>query len=125
MCAIRVGVMLCLALLLTACSGGNAVLNAEQISGGSVLNGQHLVYGYGCGTCHIIPGIAEASGAVGPSLQGFASRVYIAGSMTNEPEHLVQWITDPQKIVPGNAMPNLGVTRDQARQIAAFLYTLR
>jgi cytochrome c2 len=117
--------MLCLALLLTACSGGNAVLNAEQISGGSVLNGQHLVYGYGCGTCHIIPGIAEASGAVGPSLQGFASRVYIAGSMTNEPEHLVQWITDPQKIVPGNAMPNLGVTRDQARQIAAFLYTLR
>jgi cytochrome c1 len=69
--------------------------------------------------------MAEATGTIGPPLQGFASRVYIAGSLTNEPENLVAWLTDPQKIVPGNGMPNLGVTKEQARQMAAFLYTLR
>ena len=51
--------------------------------------------------------------------------MYIAGSLTNQPEHLIAWLEDPQKIVPHNAMPTLGITRDQARKIAAYLYTLR
>lgn len=92
---------------------------------GNAHTGQHLIYTYGCGSCHVIPGIAEASGTAGPSLDGFASRVYVAGSLTNEPHNLVTWIVDPQKIVPGNAMPALGVTEAQARDMAAYLYTLQ
>lgn len=110
---------------LWACTEPQLTLTAERLTGGNVGIGQHLVYGYGCGTCHVIPGIAEARGNVGPALEGFASRVYIAGSLTNEPDHLIAWLTDPQSIVPGNAMPNLGITREQARQIAAYLYTLQ
>jgi cytochrome c len=37
----------------------------------------------------------------------------------------VQWITVPQSIEPNTAMPSLGVTEGQARDIAAYLYTLR
>ncbi len=95
------------------------------MTGGNAHVGRHLVYSYGCGSCHVIPGIAEANGVVGPTLQGFASRVYIAGSLTNEPENLFLWVTKPQRVIPGNAMPDLGVTEPQSHDIAAYLYTLQ
>ena len=41
------------------------------------------------------------------------------------PENLVIWLRDPQKVVPGNAMPNLNLTDEQSRDIAAYLSTLR
>ena len=87
--------------------------------------GRHLIYSYGCGSCHVIPGVAEAVGTVGPSLKGLANRDYIAGVLTNTPDNLSRWIADPQALEPGNAMPRLGVTPEQARRIAAYLYTLK
>ncbi len=87
--------------------------------------GQHLIYSYACGSCHAIPGIAEANGTVGPPLRGFASRTYIAGTMMNQPKNLFLWITKPQEVVAGNAMPDLGVSEGQAHDIAAYLYTLQ
>jgi cytochrome c1 len=38
---------------------------------------------------------------------------------------LITWLRDPQAIVPGNAMPNMGLQDQQARDIAAYLYTLQ
>lgn len=111
------------ALALSACGGRETVL-AENVTAGNAAIGQHLIYTYGCGSCHIIPGIAEAKGTVGPPLQGFASRIYMAGSLVNTPENLIHWITKPQEINPGTAMPDLGVTEQQAHDIAAYLYTL-
>jgi cytochrome c len=87
--------------------------------------GQRFLYGYNCGSCHVIPGIAEATGTVGPPLGGFGSRNYIAGLLVNTPENLVRWITDPEKVEPGSGMPKLGVTEEQAMDISAYLYTLR
>jgi len=87
--------------------------------------GEHLIYAYGCGSCHLIPGVAEANGSVGPPLQGFGSRIYIAGLLVNTPENLLHWISKPQEVDPGTAMPDLGVTEPQARDIAAYLYTLQ
>ena len=55
----------------------------------------------------------------------FARRAYIAGQLPNDPENLVRWIQDPQGVEPGTAMPNLGVTAAVARDMAAYLYTLR
>ena len=116
---------LILVLLLCSCTQPESFQQGEQLTGGSAFNGRHLIYSYGCGSCHIIPGIAEANGTVGPTLKGFASRVYIAGSLTNETKNLLYWIAKPQEIVPGNAMPNLGITEHQARDMAAYLYTLQ
>lgn len=80
---------------------------------------------YGCPSCHTIPGVEGANALVGPPLTGFARRRYIGGRVPNEPEHLVSWILNPQAIKPGTAMPNLGVSGQDALHIAAYLYTLR
>jgi len=77
-----------------------------------------------CAACHTVPGVPGANGAVGPSLKGIANRQIIAGKLSNNPANLVRWLMHPQQIVPGNAMPEMGLTEDQARKIAAYLYTL-
>lgn len=78
---------------------------------------------YGCGSCHTINGISGANAAVGPNLGGLAQRRYIAGRLPNTPANLVAWIRNPQRIDPGNVMPDLGVTPRDARDIAAYLYS--
>ena len=107
------------------CGRPASAVQAEQATAGSTDLGRHLLYSYGCGSCHVIPGVAEARGTVGPPLDGFGNRLYIAGSLQNTPNNLFRWIAQPQEVEPGNAMPDLGVTEDQARQMAAYLYTLR
>jgi cytochrome c2 len=62
---------------------------------------------------------------VGPPLDHFARRVYIAGVLRNTPDNLALWIHDPQAVIPGNVMPIMGVDKRDARDIAAYLYTLR
>lgn len=78
----------------------------------------------GCGSCHYIPGVQNADGLVGPPLTHFARRTIVAGVLANTPPNLVHWIKEPQAVVPGNAMPTQGLTEAQARDIAAYLYTL-
>ncbi|WP_375275309.1 c-type cytochrome [Methylorubrum thiocyanatum] len=84
-----------------------------------------LIRSYGCGGCHDIPGIAGANGVVGPSLHGIGRRVFIAGMLRNTQGEMVRWLRDSQGVVPGNAMPNMGLGEDEARAIAAYLATLR
>lgn len=91
----------------------------------SAERGKQQIMAYGCGSCHVIPGIRQATGLVGPPLNHWAKRSYIAGEVPNNPEFLTQWIAVPQSIEPGTVMPNLGVSYGKARDIAAYLYTLR
>lgn len=98
---------------------------AEGSTGGRTEAGKALIGRYGCGACHDIPGIADAIGRVGPSLDGFSQRTEIAGVLPNQPDALVRWLQHPQAVVPGNGMPDQGVTPREARDIAAFLYTVR
>ena len=90
-----------------------------------ILAGAGLIQAYGCGACHSIPGVPNAHGLVGPPLDNIASRSIIAGKLPNTAEGLMTWLQHPQAIVPGNAMPDLGVDPDQARAMAAYLSTLR
>lgn len=112
------------ALLLAGCGGGDHD-PVRQVPGGDAAEGKQLIASYGCGACHLIPGVSGADGLVGPPLEKFARRVYIAGQVPNNADFLVRWIEVPQAIEPGTAMPNLGVSEGQARNIAAYLYTLR
>lgn len=80
---------------------------------------------YGCGSCHTIPGVAEADGVVAPPLTDWARRSYIAGQVPNTPDNLVSWIVSPEEIAPGTAMPDLGVSPAEARDIATYLLGLR
>lgn len=86
--------------------------------------GARLISDYGCGSCHVVPGVDGANGLVGPPLTDFGRRSYIAGVLPNNADNLQHWIRDPQSVVPGNAMPDLGVSGVDARDIAAYLLTL-
>jgi len=98
---------------------------AWNVAGGDARRGAALIAEFGCAACHTVPGVTGARGTVGPPLTRFAARGYIAGMLRNTPPNLVRWIRDPQGVVPGNAMPNMGVTEAEARDMAAYLYTLR
>jgi mono/diheme cytochrome c family protein len=89
------------------------------------VRGAIAVRQYGCVSCHSIPGIVEANASVGPPLDKIATRGLIAGMLPNTPEHLERWLREPRTINPRSAMPNLGVTERDARDMAAFLYTLK
>lgn len=101
------------------------VEEAEAATGGSVSRGKTAIGKYGCGACHTIPRIDNASATVGPPLDRVALRHYLGGHLTNTPANMIRWIQHPQSIDPRNAMPELGVTDQDAADIAAFLYTLR
>lgn len=103
----------------------NGEREAIMMTGGVPDQGNALIRGYGCGSCHTIPGIPGANALVGPSLERFANRVYIAGVLENNPENLIRWIQDPPGVDPLTAMPNLKVSDADAKNIAAYLYTLQ
>ena len=101
-------IVACLVLaLLAACSGGNAT----PPPGSDAAAGAALIEKLGCGSCHTVPGIVDAAGLVGPPLDHMANRQYIAGVLRNTPDNMIQWLRFPQKIVPGNAMPDLAISR--------------
>ena len=79
---------------------------------------------YGCASCHEIPG-AKVTGYVGPSLRGVHRRAYLAGGVPNTPARMVEWIRFPERARPRTVMPNLRVSEADARELAAWLYTLR
>ena len=93
--------------------------------GGDSNRGSLVIVRESCGDCHQIPGIDNASGQVGPPLAHYAQRTIVAGMLPNTPDNLTHWIQHPQSVVPGNAMPDAGLTDQQARDVAAYLYSLK
>jgi cytochrome c len=87
--------------------------------------GRTTIEVYGCGKCHTIPGIRGANGVVGPPLQRVARRTYIGGNFPNTPDTLTHWIMAPQAMKRKTAMPSLGLSEPQARDVAAYLETLQ
>ena len=101
------------------------VAQAKALTGGDPSAGPSLMRQHGCAGCHQIPGVRGAVGRVGPPLAGIAERVYLGGVLRNEPDNMVQWLMDPRAIDDKTAMPATGLSEDDARHIAAYLYTLR
>ena len=112
-------------LLLGGCTGGTMLPPYPAAALGNAHQGSKVIESYGCGACHTIPGIHAANGVVGPPLYFFSRRTMIAGRLPNTPENLVRWIENPPAVDPGTAMPKLGLSDKQARDAAAYLYTLR
>ena len=91
----------------------------------NVERGKQLLVQYGCVACHDIPGIKGAHGMVGPPLTKMAMRQTIDGKFPNTPDNMARWLENPQAMDPNNAMPNVGVTPQDARDMSAFLDTLK
>ena len=115
-------------LALASCGGttrGEAARAARALTGGEPARGRAKIERYGCASCHTIPGVRGADSLVGPPLDRVASRAYVAGVLTNTPDNMIRWIKDPPGVDPLTAMPNMGVTDEDARDIASYLYTLK
>jgi cytochrome c2 len=117
-------------LLLSGCAMSSAQATAN-VTDGDPQRGRAAIdkYGcgtdkYGCGTCHGIPGIRTAHGLVGPPLVGIRDRMYVAGVLPNTPDALVQWIRDPKSVNTKTLMPALGVSTQDATDIAAYIYSI-
>ncbi|CAN7596930.1 c-type cytochrome [Acidovorax sp. Leaf78] len=91
----------------------------------NVERGRQALHQYACASCHSIPGVTGPAAYVGPPLDGFGKREIIAGVLPNSPDNLERWLVHTQSIKPGTAMPELGVAPRDARDMAAFLATLR
>jgi cytochrome c1 len=111
-----------LAFALAGCEG-ETPSRAERT--GDPETGRTVIAQVGCGACHEIPGVAGAAGVVGPSLRRFAGRTLIAGVHVNEPQVLVSWLRHAPELSPGTGMPEMPISEQEARDAAAYLYTLR
>ncbi|WP_298927335.1 c-type cytochrome [uncultured Ramlibacter sp.] len=104
---------------------GRELLQTEAPAAVDLERGRQALYQYACNACHVIPGVTGSSPHVGPPLKGIAGRSLIAGSLPNTQENMARWLRDTQALKPGTAMPQLGVTERDAKDIAAYLATLR
>jgi cytochrome c2 len=94
-------------------------------TGGDADRGRDTITARQCGSCHTIPHVTGADGVVGPPLTAFGRRSFIAGQLPNTPRNLIRWIKSPHDVEPGTAMPVLGLDDREAKDVAAYLYTLR
>lgn len=123
--------LLILPLLLSACADAmrtpprTAAPATTLLADSDPERGWQALQSYGCHSCHVIPGVPGANAYVGPPLTAWAERGYIAGELPNTPENLFSFIQYPQSFRPGSAMPDMGVTAEEARDMTAYLYTLR
>ncbi len=104
-----------------ASSGGGAVT-------GDAAAGRELFRSKGCIACHVAQGVPGATGTIGPNLNGIgdpAKKPTLTDGGANTPEHVREWIKDPQKLKPGTMMPNLQLTDKEADDLTALLLTLK
>lgn len=103
------------------CGPGDAVTTGTL---GDTRRGARALHQYACNACHSIPGITGSSVHVGPPLDGIARRTMIGGRLANTPDNMVRWLRRTHEVDPRTAMPEMGVTEQDARDIAAYLATL-
>lgn len=115
--------MVAAGLLAAACNNTGPRIAARAV--GSPHRGADLILVNGCGSCHDVPGVSGANGRVGPPLTHIGAQTLIAGLLPNTPSNMITWLRTPQSVVPGNGMPNTELSDQDAKDIAAYLYTLR
>ena len=121
----RLALLTLVALAACARAEGQGREDAAFLTGGSPDRGAAMIRRYGCGSCHTVEGVTGANSLVGPPLVGIGQRAYIAGVLPNSPQNLIRWIQHPREVDDKTAMPDLGVTTEDARDIAAYLYSIR
>jgi len=115
-------IALLLPILLCGCS--DKTNPPRTIAGADADAGLEVIQRVGCGACHVIPGVEWPQGASGPALKGFADSPMIAGRFPNRPAVLVDFMIDAPSMAPDTGMPPMPLTEEEARDVAAYLYTL-
>jgi len=98
---------------------------SRAFTNGDSDRGKAALSSYGCIACHTIPGVPGSNALTAPPLIGISQRSYLAGMLENTPENLRLWIQHPRQVNPRTAMPEQGVTDQDASDMAAYLYGTR
>ncbi|MFP3387190.1 cytochrome c oxidase subunit II [Brevibacillus sp. SIMBA_040] len=103
-------------------AGMKGVQSAEPVAAtaASAAQGQEI-FNKSCLGCHAIAG---KGGKMGPNLTNFADRERVAGILAHTPENIAEWLKDPQKVKPGNNMPNLNLDDAQVKALVDYMSTL-
>jgi len=110
--------------VLSACSDERSQ-PSQSLTNGDPDRGKIALTTYGCVACHTIPGVPGSNSLTAPPLIGISQRSYLAGMVENTPDNLRLWIQHPRRVNPHTAMPEQGVTDEDASDMAAYLYTTR
>lgn len=117
------GALMVTVLMITSCTlPGQRDDPRVDEAGGSIERGRDLMRTNGCVACHSVSGVPSVANGYGPDLDGFGGQRLIAGSLDNTPENLVAFLMNPGEVVEGTNMPNVGLTEEEARDIASWLY---
>jgi len=119
-----VALLSCVALV-SACHQNDASTETSRVPGGDPERGRLLAQQYQCAACHFIPNVQGANGDAGPSLEHMGRLSYIAGGIPNQPDNMMRFLKNPPAVKPGTLMPALGISDEEARHMAAYMYTLR
>jgi cytochrome c len=111
--------------ILAAAMAAHGAPAGQLLQNGNPERGQRLLAHYQCAACHRIPGVEGRQSTAGPALAGIGGAAYIAGHLPNTPEMLARFVQNPPQAKPGTAMPALGVSAADARDMAAYLGRLR
>lgn len=122
--AIRGAALAGLLLGLSACGDAPSPPGFLPVAGGDAERGHRLIHAYGCGTCHVVEGVRGARGNVGPRLVNYAQQNLLGGRYPNTPRVLVAFLINPPAFAPSSGMPVMGITEAEARDMAAYLYSL-
>jgi len=92
-------------------------LDTHSLNADSAARGKQLFYSkYGCQSCHIAD-YKNDKGYVGPALTSVGTRL--------TPVWTYKWLKDPNALRAGTLMPNFGLKDDEARDLTAFLMTMK
>jgi cytochrome c2 len=98
----------------------------DTATGGVAKRAIPIMLTNGCAGCHTIPGVPGAQGQVGPRLDStLSSRRYLAGVVPNDKHNMIRWLRASREMAPHTAMPSTGISEQEARDVAAYLYAIR
>lgn len=112
--------------ILASCGRSEKIPVASAPAGpSSPARGKQLLTQYGCISCHRIPTVEGAKGKIGPALDHIGSHPMLSNKFPNDLATLTRWLQNPQSMDPDSSMPDLDVTPADARDISAFLLSLK
>ena len=100
--------------------------SARTSSESLIAHGRESFFASGCGACHAVRG-TEADGVIGPDLTHVGSRASLgAGTLANDTDGFLRWISQTGKIKPGVQMPHFGMLPpEELKALAAYLDSLQ
>ncbi len=122
--------LICLTIVLCSiailgCSSGFDYSYGRKITGGDPIAGKQAIFKHDCTSCHAIPGFESNAGLAGPPLDHWSRQRMIEDSWHNTPDNLQRWIRSSESMNPNTVMKLLSINEKDARDIAAYLFSLR